>query len=99
MSSPGLAWLSALPCLSGLSAVTPAGPTGVAEVADLLVVARVSWWPRGLVRKDLPDLQPMQRQAESGDGQKLLISCPWSLPFSTRYLCKPIIVFFLFTPV
>lgn len=26
-------------CLSGLSAVTPAGPIGVAEVADLLAVA------------------------------------------------------------
>lgn len=45
MLSPGLARLSALPCL-GLSAVTPAGPIGVAEVADLLAVAGGSWWPR-----------------------------------------------------
>lgn len=69
MSSPGLARLSALPCLSGLSAVTLAGPTGVAEVVDLLAVEGGSWWPRGLVRKDLPDLQPTWRQAESGDAQ------------------------------
>ena len=53
MPSPGLARLSALPRLPGLSAVTPAGLTGVAEG---------SWWPYGLVRKDLPDLQPMHRQ-------------------------------------
>lgn len=44
------------PCPALCAAVTPAGPAGVAEVADLLVVAGGSWWPRGLVRKDLPDL-------------------------------------------
>lgn len=83
MSSPGLARLSVLPCLPSLSAVTLAGLTGVAAVTDLLAVAGGSWWPCGLVRKDLADRQPVQRQADSGDGPKPLISCPWFLLFST----------------